>query len=64
MPELPEVETVRRGLESLIVGRKIVAVDVRVPKIVKTDLVAFETEILANVSEYWKAWKIFTINVG
>ena len=28
MPELPEVETVRRGLESLIVGRKIVAVDV------------------------------------
>ncbi|MFU1881359.1 DNA-formamidopyrimidine glycosylase family protein, partial [Enterococcus faecium] len=39
MPELPEVETVRRGLESLIVGRKIVAVDVRVPKIVKTDLV-------------------------
>ena len=48
MPELPEVETVRRGLESLIVGRKIVAVDVRVPKIVKTDLVAFETEILGQ----------------
>ena len=23
MPELPEVETVRRGLESLIVGRKL-----------------------------------------
>ena len=48
MPELPEVETVRRGLESLIVGRKIVAVDVRVPKIVKTDLVAFETGILGQ----------------
>ncbi len=29
MPELPEVETVRRGLERLIVGRKIVSVDVR-----------------------------------
>ncbi len=25
MPELPEVETTRRGLEPLIVGRKIVA---------------------------------------
>ncbi len=25
MPELPEVETTRRGLESLIVGRKIIA---------------------------------------
>jgi formamidopyrimidine-DNA glycosylase len=28
MPELPEVETVRRGLEQLIVGRKILAVKV------------------------------------
>lgn len=27
MPELPEVETVRRGLESLIVGRKVKAVE-------------------------------------
>jgi len=29
MPELPEVETVRRGLEPLLIGRKIVAVTVR-----------------------------------
>jgi len=28
MPELPEVETVRRGLEKLIVGRKISSIDV------------------------------------
>ncbi|MDR1266539.1 MAG: bifunctional DNA-formamidopyrimidine glycosylase/DNA-(apurinic or apyrimidinic site) lyase [Propionibacteriaceae bacterium] len=28
MPELPEVETVRRGLERLVVGRRITAVDV------------------------------------
>jgi formamidopyrimidine-DNA glycosylase len=34
MPELPEVETVRRGLARLIVGRGIVAVVVRVPKVV------------------------------
>ena len=48
MPELPEVETVRRGLERLVVGREIVAVDVRVPKIIKTDLLAFETDILGQ----------------
>ena len=34
MPELPEVETVRRGLEHLIVGKKIVSVEARVPKMV------------------------------
>ncbi|MCL1876428.1 bifunctional DNA-formamidopyrimidine glycosylase/DNA-(apurinic or apyrimidinic site) lyase [Candidatus Saccharibacteria bacterium] len=32
MPELPEVETVRRGLENLIVGRKILNVDILNPK--------------------------------
>jgi len=35
VPELPEVETVRRGLERNLVGRKIVAVRVLVPKMVK-----------------------------
>ncbi|MDR0284341.1 MAG: bifunctional DNA-formamidopyrimidine glycosylase/DNA-(apurinic or apyrimidinic site) lyase [Propionibacteriaceae bacterium] len=29
MPELPEVETVRRGLETLILGRRILTVDIR-----------------------------------
>ena len=48
MPELPEVETVRRGLECLIVGRKIISVDVRVPKMVKTDLGAFESDLLGQ----------------
>lgn len=32
MPELPEVETVRRGLERLVVGRTILSVEVKVPK--------------------------------
>lgn len=31
MPELPEVETVRRGLEPVLVGRRIVSVDQRRP---------------------------------
>ncbi len=34
MPELPEVETIRRGLERTIVGKKIADVTVRLPKIV------------------------------
>ena len=34
MPELPEVETIRRGLEKTIIGKKIADVDVRLPKIV------------------------------
>ncbi|MFA7254323.1 MAG: bifunctional DNA-formamidopyrimidine glycosylase/DNA-(apurinic or apyrimidinic site) lyase [Patescibacteria group bacterium] len=32
MPELPEVETIRRGLEKRIVGRNFVDIDVRFPK--------------------------------
>ena len=34
MPELPEVETVRRGLEKLILGKKISSVEIRYPKMI------------------------------
>src|SRR3989344_5986391 len=34
MPELPEVETLRRGLEKTILGKRIKSVEVRLPKIV------------------------------
>lgn len=48
MPELPEVETIRRGLAERLIGAEIVSADVRVPKmfigmlsdIVKTPIVA------------------------
>ncbi len=33
MPELPEVETIKRGLKTKLVGQKIISVDVRVPKL-------------------------------
>lgn len=33
MPELPEVETIRRGLEHYLVGHKILGVEVKVPKL-------------------------------
>lgn len=35
MPELPEVETVKRTLEKLVVGKKIMEVDIFWPKIIK-----------------------------
>lgn len=56
MPELPEVETVRRGLESLVLGQEIVAVKVEVPKMVKSDLRIFlQTLPLPNHSNHWSA---------
>lgn len=38
MPELPEVETIRRGLKHLILGKTIARVEVRLPKVVSIGL--------------------------
>lgn len=51
MPELPEVETVRRGLEKLILGKKIASLDIRYPKMIKTDLDQFQKEVPGQVVE-------------
>lgn len=45
MPELPEVETVRRGLDKLILGKQISSLDIRYPKMIKTDLDQFQKEL-------------------
>jgi formamidopyrimidine-DNA glycosylase len=37
MPELPEVETIRRGLQQHVVGHMITAIDIRLPKQFKGD---------------------------
>ena len=49
MPELPEVETVRRGLEKLILGKTITTIDIRYPKMIKTDLDQFQKELPGQV---------------
>ena len=49
MPELPEVETVRRGLEKLILGKKISNIDIRYPKMIKTDLHEFQKDMPGQV---------------
>ena len=45
MPELPEVETVRRGLERLVVSRTISSVEVKVPKMIKTSYDSFLNDL-------------------
>ena len=49
MPELPEVETVRRGLEKLILGKKISNIDIRYSKMIKTDLDEFKRVLPGQV---------------
>lgn len=41
MPELPEVETVRRGLNNLVRGEKIIAVKVTYQRMIQSDLSTF-----------------------
>ncbi|MCI1891359.1 bifunctional DNA-formamidopyrimidine glycosylase/DNA-(apurinic or apyrimidinic site) lyase [Schleiferilactobacillus perolens] len=48
MPELPEVETVRRGLAATVVGKKVAAVDSNWPKIVGGDLDGFQNTIIGH----------------
>ena len=48
MPELPEVETIRRDLEGKIVRKKIANVEVRAKKIVKTNLKDFLNTLRGN----------------
>jgi formamidopyrimidine-DNA glycosylase len=45
MPELPEIETVRRDLTDRILGRKIVRVEVLAPQIVEGDADAFASAL-------------------
>ena len=55
MPELPEVETVRRGLEKLILGKTIQSVEVKYPKMIQTDLDAFRKDLPGQKFGPWGA---------
>jgi len=46
MPELPEVETIRSQLRKLIVGKKIIRVDVGLPRMVKLPLDKFRKIVI------------------
>lgn len=46
MPELPEVETVKRGLQTLIVGKTIKSIEVLWPSIIVNDVNEFKSQLL------------------
>jgi len=58
MPELPEVETVRNILEPLVIGKKIIKVDVFFDKLVLSDLKEFKEKLkdktILNIDRYGK----------
>lgn len=65
MPELPEVETVKRGLEKLIVGKKIASVDHDTPKSFPNDSAAVEEFLLgAEVREVKRRAKVLLIELS
>lgn len=55
MPELPEVETTRRGLEKYLVGKEIVDIDVRLAKIVSGDTGKIIGATIQSVRRFGKA---------
>lgn len=48
MPELPEVETIISDLQKLVIGKKIIKLEVFLPRIVKGDLNQFLTNLIDN----------------
>lgn len=51
MPELPEVETVRRGLMRIAAGRKINGIDVFYPKMIENDVEDFKQALVGQTIE-------------
>ncbi|UQS83352.1 DNA-formamidopyrimidine glycosylase [Bombilactobacillus thymidiniphilus] len=52
MPELPEVETVRRGLNKMIIGQKITAIDILYDKIIVGDVDTFKEQLIDATIAY------------
>ncbi len=51
MPELPEVETVRRGLIKIAKGRKIIGIDVHYPQTITNDVEMFKEALIGQTIE-------------
>ncbi len=61
MPELPEVETVKRGLEKRVVGLCIASIDVRVPKI----FIGNPNEIAGQkIIKIWRRSKVLGLDLA
>ena len=49
MPELPEVETVRRTLKNFVLNKRIISIDVIYPKIIEDDIDEFKNKVCNQV---------------
>lgn len=61
MPELPEVETIRRGLAKTIIGKKIIKFESRDPKVVRVDPKEIENTKVLSIDRRAKML-IFNLN--
>lgn len=50
MPELPEVETIRKGLEKVLIGQKVSSVDVRVKKLFHGNPTELKTQTITEIN--------------
>jgi formamidopyrimidine-DNA glycosylase len=65
MPELPEVETIRRQLIRKIKGKKIKVVEVRLPRLVRADLKKFKQSITgAEIKDVRRRAKLLIIELS
>lgn len=64
MPELPEVETVRRGLESRVLGRRVVNVEVRHPQIILGSPESFAEQTRGVIRRLERKGKAIAIELG
>ena len=65
MPELPEVETIRRDLEKEIVNKKIIALDIRDSKVVLGKKSNWKKELLGNkISKLLRVGKLLSFKLS
>ena len=65
MPELPEVEIVRLGLNNFITGRQIKSIDIANPKSFPSDAILIDRHVLnANVTSVKRRAKVLFINLS
>jgi len=65
MPELPEVETIRKGLLAKIKGKKIKDVEIKVPKLVNFDIAGFKKNVLnASIVNIRRRAKLVIIDLS
>ena len=60
MPELPEVETIKRGLAKTIIGQKIQDVEIRMPKLFQGDSAEIIGQEIIDIARRAKMliWKL------